>query len=127
MLLWSAVAVWSVIQLYICFTSILVLFGHSIGRIAYADLLIRNRVPCPIELHQLIHRNSQATRSSSARPPVARFTLSRGILAGAPSRIVARTYLHDNGARGWGCDHIFGGAVISSRAQRRDETLDIST
>lgn len=101
---------------------------------AYADLLIRNRVPRPIELYQLIHGNSQAARSSPARPPVA-FTLSRGmlaarvVLAGIPSRIVARTNLHDNGARGYLLAAITssGGAVISSRAQRRDETLDIST
>lgn len=74
-------------------------------------------------------------RSSPARPPVARFTLSRGmlaarvVLAGIPSRIVAHTYLHDNGARGYLLAAITssGGAVISSRAQRRDETLDIST
>ena len=73
-------------------------------------------------------------RSSSTRPPI-RFTLSRGMLAvrvvliGIPSRIVARTYLHDNGARGYLLAAITSssGAVISSRAQRRDETLDIST
>lgn len=127
MLLWSAVAVWSAIRLYICFTN------HSIGRIA--DLLIRNHVPCPIELYQLIHGNSQATHSSPTRSPVSIYALlaevfaARVVLACTPSRIVAYTYLHDNGARGYLLAMITssGGAVISSRAQRRDETLDIST
>lgn len=71
-------------------------------------------------------------RSSSTRPLV-RFTLSRGmltvVLVGIPSRIVARTYLHDNGTRGYLLTAITSssGAVISSSAQHRDETLDIST
>lgn len=62
-------------------------------------------------------------------PSLAECFTARMVLAGIPSRIVARTYLHDNGARGYLLAAITssGGAVISSRAQRRDETLDIST